>query len=56
MGWTFEDIGELTFPQLRCLEHEGNPPAYPVRKFASMAEAEEYRKQFSAPGKSRSRS
>ena len=46
MGWTFEAIGELTLSQVRCLSHEGQPPAYPVRKFASMEEAEEYRRKF----------
>ncbi len=42
---SYEQIGELSFPQIRCLQHEGKPPRGNVRKFGSMAEAEEYRKQ-----------
>ncbi len=45
-AWTFEQVGELTFPQIACLSHEGNPPAYPTRKFSTMEEAEEYRRRF----------
>jgi hypothetical protein len=43
LHFTYAAIGELTFPQVRVLQHEGKVPRAPVRKFHTMAEAEEHR-------------